>query len=259
MIRPQTSFEQLLLAGALVALLLGLSVAASAATPPPSHEMLVQSHIDHVVVYEQGAQVERLARVTLDQGTNMIVFHDLSTAIDPSKVRLSGRGDFTVLGISHRYHTDTLGGADSNEERVRLSNLRNALNKDIQHAQTRRVLFDREEQLLLQNQDFKVKDTGVDLQRLMEATAFFEARFQRIQEGREDIDREIASLQSEIQTLDLAMQSLPTLRTSTSLEITVRIDAPEATSGELVFSYWMQQAGWTPSYNVRVQDVSDPL
>ena len=259
MIRPQTSFEQLLLAAALVALLLGLSVAASAITLPPSHEVLVQSHIDHVVVYEQGAQVERLARVTLDQGTNMIVFHDLSTAIDPSKVRLSGRGDFTVLGISHRYHTDTLGGADSNEERVRLSNLRNALNKDIQHAQTRRVLFDREEQLLLQNQDFKVKDTGVDLQRLMEATAFFETRFQRIQEGREDIDREIASLQSEIQALDLAMQSLPTLRTSTSLEITVRIDAPEATSGELVFSYWMQQAGWTPSYNVRVQDVSDPL
>ena len=259
MIRPQTSFEQLLLAAALVALLLGLSVAASAITLPPSHEVLVQSHIDHVVVYEQGAQVERLTRVTLDQGTNMIVFHDLSTAIDPSKVRLSGRGDFTVLGISHRYHTDTLGGADSNEERVRLNNLRNALNKDIQHAQTRRVLFDREEQLLLQNQDFKVKDTGVDLQRLMEATAFFETRFQRIQEGREDIDREIASLQSEIQALDLAMQSLPTLRTSTSLEMTVRIDAPEATSGELVFSYWMQQAGWTPSYNVRVRDVSDPL
>lgn len=259
MIRPHTSFERLLLAAALLTLLLGLSVAASAVTSPPSHEVLVQSHIDHVVVYEQGAQVERLARVTLDKGTNMIVFHDLSTAIDPSKVRLSGRGDFTVLGISHRYHTDTLGGANSNDERVRLNTLRNALNKDIQHAQTRRVLFDREEQLLLQNQDFKVKDTGVDLQRLMEATAFFETRFQRIQEGREEVDREVASLQSEIQALDLAMQSLPTLRTSTSLEITVRIDAPEATSGELVFSYWMQQAGWTPSYNVRVQDVSDPL
>ena len=141
MIRPQTSFEQLLLAAALVALLLGLSVAAFATTPPSSREALVKSHIDHVVVYEQGAQVERLAEVTLNQGTNMIVFHDLSTAIDPSKVRLSGRGDFTVLGISHRYHTDTLGGADSNEERMRLSTLRNALNKDIQHAQTRRVLL----------------------------------------------------------------------------------------------------------------------
>ena len=93
----------------------------------------------------------------------------------------------------------------------------------------------------------------------MEATAFFEARFQIIQEGRERIDRDIASLQAEIAALDLAMQTLPTLRTSTSLEVTVRVDADVATQGQLVFSYWMQQAGWTPSYNVRVKDVDDPM
>ena len=98
MIRPQTSFEQLLLAAALVALLLGLSVAASAATPPPSHEMLVQSHIDHVVVYEQGAQVERLPGDPRPRHQYDCVPRP-ETAIDPSKVRLSGR-DFTVLGFS---------------------------------------------------------------------------------------------------------------------------------------------------------------
>ena len=82
----------------------------------------------------------------------------------------------------------------------------------------------------------QVKDTGVDLQRLMEATAFFETRFQRIQEGREDIDREVASLQSEIQALVVCNPCRP-CAPPPSLEITVRIDAPEATSGELVFSY----------------------
>ena len=80
------------------------------------------------------------------------------------------------------------------------------MNTDIQHAQTRRIAFDREEQLLLQNQDFKVKDTGVDLQRLIEATAFSKTRFQKIQEGREALDREVAALQLEIQAID---RSLP--------------------------------------------------
>ena len=113
MIRPQTSFERLLLTAFLVALMLGLALVASARAPLAnlsSNETPVASHIDHVVVYEQGAQVERLADVSLDAGTNMLVFTDLNTAIDPSKIRLSGRGDFTVLGMSHRYHTDTLGG-----------------------------------------------------------------------------------------------------------------------------------------------------
>ena len=257
MIRPHSSLERLLLFAALLVLLLGLAFAATAA--PNNKEIPVESAIDHVVVYEQGAQVERLSKVTLKSGTNVLVFTDLNTSIDPSKVRLSGRGDFTVLGISHRYHTDTLGGADSHVERMRMTDVRNKLTRDVQYAQARRVLFDREEQLLLQNQDFKVKDTGVDLDRLMQATAFFQERFQLIQEGRAAIDREVNSLQAEMVALDMAMQALPTLRTATSLEVLVRIEAPKATEGELVFSYWMQQAGWNPSYNVRVKDVDDPM
>lgn len=259
MIRPHSSLERLLLLASVAALVLGLSVAASAAPVNPVKEMPVESAIDHVVVYEQGAQVERLAQVSLQRGTNVLVFTDLNTAIDPSKVRLSGRGDFTVLGISHRYHTDTLGGADSQDERMRLSELRNKLTRDIQWAQARRSLFDREEQLLLQNQDFKVTDSGVDLERLMQATAFFEERFKLIHDGRASIDREVASIQAEIVALDQAMQTLPTLRTATSLEVLVRVESPQPTQGELVFSYWMQQAGWTPSYNVRVKDVDDPM
>jgi len=259
MIRPHSSFERMILLAAVAALVLGLSFAATAAPVNPVKEMPVESAIDHVVVYEQGAQVERLAKVSLQRGTNVLVFTDLNTAIDPSKVRLSGRGDFTVLGISHRYHTDTLSGADSQDERMRLSELRNKLTRDIQWAQARRSLFDREEQLLLQNQDFKVTDSGVDLERLMQATAFFEERFKLIHDGRASIDREVASIQAEIVALDQAMQTLPTLRTATSLEVLVRVESPQPTQGELVFSYWMQQAGWTPSYNVRVKDVDDPM
>jgi len=135
MIRPHSSFERMILLAAVAALVLGLSFAATAAPVNPVKEMPVESAIDHVVVYEQGAQVERLAKVSLQRGTNVLVFTDLNTAIDPSKVRLSGRGDFTVLGISHRYHTDTLGGADSQDERMRLSELRNKLTRDIQWAQ----------------------------------------------------------------------------------------------------------------------------
>ena len=258
MIRTSTPLERALLLAALCALLLGISFAVSAKSPEAS-EIFVTSHIDHVVVYEQGAQVERIAQANLRQGTNVLVFEDLHTAIDPSRIRLTGRGNFTVLGISHRYHTDTLGGAEAPAERDRLNALRNRFTRDIQWAQARRALFDREEQLLLQNQNFTVKDTGVDLERLMQATAFFQERFQIIHDGRAEIDREIASHQAEIIAIDLALQALPTLRTATSLEVLVRVESPQPTQGELVLSYWMQQAGWNPSYNARVKDVDDPM
>ncbi|MDA0946129.1 MAG: DUF4140 domain-containing protein, partial [Bacteroidetes bacterium] len=131
MIRTSTPLERALLLAALCALLLGISFAVSAKSPEAS-EIFVTSHIDHVVVYEQGAQVERIAQANLRQGTNVLVFEDLHTAIDPSRIRLTGRGNFTVLGISHRYHTDTLGGAEAPAERDRLNALRNRFTRDIQ-------------------------------------------------------------------------------------------------------------------------------
>ena len=103
-------FERMLLAAAAVALTLGLAYAAQATPTSPSRETPVTSRIDHVVVYEQGAQVERVAEVALNEGIHMLVFGGLHTGIDPSRIRLTGKGGFTVLDISHRYHTDTLGG-----------------------------------------------------------------------------------------------------------------------------------------------------
>ena len=117
-----SNFERMLLAAATVALTLGLAFAAQATPTSTSREIPVTSRIDHVVVYEQGAQVERVAEVTLNEGIHMLVFGGLHTGIDPSRIRLTGQGGFTVLDISHRYHTDTLGGAEAPQERQAASN-----------------------------------------------------------------------------------------------------------------------------------------
>ena len=135
-------------------------------SPSTSKEVAVTTQIDHVVVYQQGAQIERVAEVDLASGLSTVVFQGLNTAIDPAKISLTGNGPFQVLSITHRYHTDTLSGAGTAEERNRLQIERNELQKQINQLNTQNVIFDREEQLLLNNQGFTVKYSGVDLERL---------------------------------------------------------------------------------------------
>ena len=148
----------------MLSLLLPFFLLPSVAEVDPS-EKKFDSKIDHVVVYQQGAQVERTSEISLLAGGTTVVIPDLSTAIDPSKLRITGSGDFTVLSISHRYHTDTLKGRESETERQRLYKRRNEIVQQINIENGQRVLFDREEQLLLNNQGFTVKDSGVDLER----------------------------------------------------------------------------------------------
>ena len=222
-------------------------------------DLTVATTIDHVVVYQQGAQVERIAEVELAAGLSTVVFEDLNTAIDPAQIRLTGNGPFQVLSITHRYQTDTLSGASSAEQRNAFQVQRNALQKRINELNTQNVIFDREEQLLLNNQGFTVKDSGVDLERLIRASEFFRERFEAIQTGRLNLGKEIAQLQEEMYAIDRDMGALPPLTLETSLEVIVNVEASRAAEGKLLLSYWMNNAGWNPSYNARVSDITEPL
>ena len=240
------------------ALLASGNIAFAAPSSGPS-ETSLDSEIDHVVVYQQGAQIERVADFTFSSGRSSLVFTGLNTSIDPAQLRVTGNGNFTVLSISHRYHTDTLAGADWSEAWGKIQTERNEKAKEINRLNARRVIFDREESLLLNNQSFTVKDSGVDLARLMEADSFFRERFLAILEGRQAIDLAIEELNEAIAKLDQESQMLPQLRTTTSLEVLVNVEAATNGKGKLLLSYWMVNAGWTPSYNARVEDIADPL
>jgi len=222
-------------------------------------DLTVETSIDHVVVYQQGAQVERIAEVDLASGLSTVVFEGLNTAIDPAQIRLTGNGPFQVLSITHRYHTDTLSGASTAARRNKFQVERNELQKRINELNTQNIIFDREEQLLLNNQGFTVKDSGVDLERLIRASEFFRERFEAIQTGRLNLSKEIAQLQEAMYAIDRETNALPPLRTETSLEVIVNVEAARATEGKLLLSYWMNNAGWNPSYNARVSDITEPL
>ena len=55
------------------------------------------------------------------------------------------------------------------------------------------------------------------------------------------------------------MGALPPLTLETSLEVIVNVEASRAAEGKLLLSYWMNNAGWNPSYNARVSDITEPL
>lgn len=223
------------------------------------NEKTVPSKIDQVVVFQQGAQVRRTADVNLVPGVSTLVFTGLHASVNPSQVRVSGDGPFEVVSISHRYHVDTLSGKESEATRNRMLKQRQELNDRINVAVGRGVLFDREEQLLLNNQSFLVKDSGVDLQRLIDANRFFNERFAAIHTGRAAIEKEVRGLQEQVLALDKDLAALPALITQSTLEMLVRIDANQAGKGALMLSYWMQGATWSPSYNARVKDLKQPL
>ena len=224
-----------------------------------SDEKEVRHSIDHVTVYRQGAQIKRTANTVVPGGTSTLVFPDLPTAIDPSQVRITGTGDFTILSVTHRYHTDTLSGAESQAERERLQKERNDLYHKMQQEQHWYTILDKEEQLLASHTQFTVKDSGVDLARLVDATKFMRARRIELLQERQAIDQRIGDMQATSPSWTSPWAHCHQLRTETHLEMLIHTEA--AGPNQRHHQLWLldAKAGWDPAYNARVESVTDPL
>src|SRR5215467_1368278 len=61
----------------------------------------VQSKIEKVTVFMQGAQVERTAKQNLAAGKYNIVFDGISPKIDKKSIQLKADGKLTILSVNH--------------------------------------------------------------------------------------------------------------------------------------------------------------
>ena len=67
-----------------------------------------------------------------------------------------------------------------------------------------------------------------------------------------DYNKQIAALQQQVAD-KLGKQQLP------SGEILVTVSSEKQVSGKLTFSYVVSNAGWYPSYDIRVDDIKNPV
>lgn len=59
----------------------------------------VDTKIEKVIVYTEGAQVSRKATATFEKGKTELVFQGISPFIDKESLKVKGKGDFTILSV----------------------------------------------------------------------------------------------------------------------------------------------------------------
>ena len=62
----------------------------------------VDSKIDKVTVFLEGAQTQRSAKVNLTAGKFELVFNNISPAIDVQSIQVKAEGNITVLSVIHQ-------------------------------------------------------------------------------------------------------------------------------------------------------------
>ena len=220
-------------------------------------ETEVESSLDQVTVFLNGAQVHRSASVQLPAGQSNIRFVGLDPDLNSESVQLNA-GGLTVLSVTHQrnFLEPTREVAEVEALRERIKEKRDSIAVE----QLMQDVYEREELMLAANQSIGGTASGVELGQLESAADFFRRRLTEIKSARLVHARRVEQLESEIQVLESQLQRLSaSLQPRPSSEIVVLVDRSSAGSSTFELSYVTRRANWRPVYDLRVEDIARPL
>lgn len=217
----------------------------------------VETKIEKVVVFRSGAQVIRKGKANLSTGKSQLIFKGISPKINPQSIQVKGEGDFTVLSVVHQLNT--LEEQNKRTEIDALEQEQKKLVEDIQREKALLEVYKQEEAMLLKNQDIKGEQNGLKTSDLREALDFHRQRQIEIQSKQLDIQKTVKDLGQQLGKINKQLLNLNQNKDLSTGEVLVTVNSKTAVNAAFTLTYFVQNAAWYPTYDIRVKDIDKPL
>jgi uncharacterized protein (TIGR02231 family) len=238
-------------------ILLFLSAIICSFTSHSQSEKPVESTITEVTVFLSKAQVTREAKTRIEPGKINLVLTGLTPQLDPQSIQVTGKGNFVILGISHRQNFLSEAVVSKNQQSLRDS--LDWLQRQVGFEQSQKEILNKEEQLLLANQKIGGVNQNLTMAELKAMADFFRARMTDIVSSRLKQDEKIKKLNDRIAKINAQLNEQNSPARKNSSEIVVSLTADAATTTELKVTYVVANAGWNAIYDLRANNTRDPL
>jgi uncharacterized protein (TIGR02231 family) len=237
-------------------LLLFLPVFALAQTPKMVN---LTSKIEHVTVFFNGAQIERSAKGPLSIGRSEIVFSGLTAQLDERSVQVSGDGDFTLLSVSQR--TNYAASEAAKDTLDDLTKQHEILTERIKLEDNQLFVMQQEETILQRNQVqlIGVQNSPLRLDDLKQMIDFQRLRFNDLLNKRLEIEKDLKNLREKLTAVDRQISEQRIAKTLATKEIIALVETNSGASASFKISYIVPNSRWTPTYDLRVRNLTDPL
>lgn len=239
----------------LINLFLFLSFAGVQAIAQP--EKPVDSKITSVTVFLNRAQVTREFKTQVEAGKTNLVLSGLTAQLDPQSVQVSGKGNFILLGISHRQNFISEFNLPKN---LRL------LNDSLEYykrvilvEQQQKDVLTKEEQLLLANQKIGGNNQNISVNELKAMAEFYRSRLGEIGMAKIKSDEKIRKTNERINRLNSQIQEQNELYKRNTSELVISLSAETAGTIDMVVNYVVANAGWYAVYDLRAVNTKSPI
>ena len=218
------------------------------ATPP----------IKYVTVFLSGAEVVREGSVSIPQGNSEIILTGISPYAEAKsvQVKLASR-DVTVLSVNHMY--DLANSGATSEEMAKWQKKLESLNEQIARISNKVSVVQDELAFLQENRSIKGTSSGINLANLKSVNDYYREQNLNLRNQKLELEKELKQLREkrDIVTKEISQQGK--LDENPMGEVHIRVDAKRALSCPVELSYYVENASWIPSYDLRSSGLGKPL
>lgn len=216
----------------------------------------LDTKIETVTVFLDGAQVNRTGKTQVSTGKTEITVKGLSPYLDKSSLSVKGEG-VTVLSVTHQLNK--LDEQKKKEEVANLQSIQNRFSEQLNYENTMRNVYVQAEQTLNINKEVKGNNTNIDVNGLKALMDYQELKLIQTKKTLIDYDKRIALLNDTLAKINSQLNLINGNKELSTSDVVILVESKAGREASFTLSYFVSYAGWFPTYDVRVDDISQPL
>ena len=241
----------------MAAALMLVSAANIEKTMASTNRQKLTAGILHVTVFTNGAQVERSHSMNLTAGEHVITFTGLSPYTDVKSMQIKARGKLTVLGVNYRTtHPDSLQRVNQLREAERL--VKQTADKE-RELKAQLEVVKAQLEMVKTNSSVGNRTAVTPLVNIKELNNYYAQETLELKKKAIAIDEELATLAEKRERQEKTVDSIAHLKLKAITEADLTLQVPQAGKVEFDLTYYVRNAGWYPTYDLRSEGLGQPL
>lgn len=222
-----------------------------------NREITVKTNVNEATVFITGARVVRNKKVEIPAGKSVIKFNELSPYLDAKTINVVAKGSVTVLSVFHQFnYVDSA----ARSEEVKALDKKISDNSNLIKLKSANISVINEQFAFLRdNRILSGKNEAIDLANLKESSKFFKESINELKLEEIELTKQLEQLSLEQYALNKQREQLASSKPTAQSEILVKLDAKTATQCDFELSYYVSNAGWFPTYDLRANNINDPI
>lgn len=236
-------------------ILLGMLVA-TAHPNMPDKELTTEAKLLSATLFFNGVQLQNEASANISSGKTLLKIKNISSYADEKSIQVSGQGTFTILSVNYKSNPQK---PEDTDEYKKLKKELEDIDKKIVEERTWIDILQKKEAFYNANMNVTSTTQVITVEQLKALGDTYSKTIETVRFAIIEKQKKIEDIEKDRKTLNEKLNLLSSGQAGSIGEVWVLLSSNTALTAKFSISYFTYNAGWYPSYDVRVNKLNEPM